>query len=257
MQGINFHASTGMFAQVIRGRKTKTRRMGGLDYINKEPDRWRLVGDTSKNDLPYPADSGKRGVPWYHFELKNNNSSTWIVQPRYKVGETVFIKESHYIACDEGTNCNGCPDGCDKEDRKEKILYKADFPGSKYPDSWDDAYPEEVPKWARWSNAMFCGQQAARYYIRIRSVSVERLQDITREDAAAEGCCFDVDKPKWVQEHRFPEENFATLIDIINGKHTWDANPWCWVYQFELTIPENNPIQKEPTLAYPNHISKV
>ena len=200
-----------MFAQVIRGRKTMTRRIeSSLDKINKHPDNWSW---------------DERSENGYLFSYKLNRI---LCKPRYKVGETVFIKESHYI--------NG-----------ETILYRADQLSPLYsPDIM-------IENGGKWSNAMFCGEKAARHYIRIKSVEVERLQDITREDAAAEGCCFDVGKPKWVQDHWFPEKNFATLIDIINGKHTYQKNPWCFVYQFELsTNTENKPI---PSLSdiFPSH----
>jgi hypothetical protein len=66
--------------------------------------------------------------------------------------------------------------------------------------------------------------------IRIESVRLERLQDITEADAIAEGL---QPKPWGPPAVRL----FALIWDEINGidkPHSWDANPWVWVYQFKV-----------------------
>lgn len=39
--------------------------------------------------------------------------------------------------------------------------------------------------------------------------------------------------------HRTPQEAYAALIDRINGKGTWESNPFVWVYDYELTERPN------------------
>ena len=73
---------------------------------------------------------------------------------------------------------------------------------------------------------------ASRITLEITGVRVERLHDITRGDAMAEGCPFpnmaDGDDPrKW----------YSDLWNSINGTDSWDLNPWVWVIEFKAVKP--------------------
>jgi hypothetical protein len=60
---------------------------------------------------------------------------------------------------------------------------------------------------------------------------VERLQDISEEEAKAEGV-----KGALVSEdgvHCSFKIDYATLWDEINGKGAWASNPWVWVIEFK------------------------
>ena len=95
---------------------------------------------------------------------------------------------------------------------------------------------QEILHSAGWDNKMFVRAELMPTRIRITSVRIERLQDISDEDCLKEGvskdrncctaCClctfFDT-----------PREAFAALIDKVSGKGTWDGNPWVYVYEFE------------------------
>jgi hypothetical protein len=68
---------------------------------------------------------------------------------------------------------------------------------------------------------------ASRITLEITNIRVERLNEITRGGAMAEGCPFPnmADGPD-------PREWFSDLWESINGKGSWDANPWVWVIEF-------------------------
>ena len=101
-----------------------------------------------------------------------------------------------------------------------------------------------------WSNKMFVYAGLMPHQIRITNVRVERLQDISDEDALREGVIadthttfnsagYETDMPYfWVNgiEYNFdsPREAFAALIDRLSGKGTFESNPWVFVYEFEL-----------------------
>ncbi len=68
---------------------------------------------------------------------------------------------------------------------------------------------------------------AARIWLKITGVRVERLQDISRGHAMAEGCPF----PN-TQQGADPRKWYAELWESINGPDSWDANPWVWVVEF-------------------------
>jgi hypothetical protein len=91
---------------------------------------------------------------------------------------------------------------------------------------------------------------ASRITLEITGVRVERLQDISKEDAKAEGVqpnCSMLDHSgcgdhgnEYIHYMRsaddFPAfsalESFQSLWQSINGPDSWDANPWVWVVEF-------------------------
>ncbi|KPB64282.1 Uncharacterized protein AC510_3513 [Pseudomonas amygdali pv. myricae] len=73
----------------------------------------------------------------------------------------------------------------------------------------------------------------SRILLEITDVRVERLQDISEEQAKAEG-------PIWpVAEHLEMawRVQFRTLWKSINGAENWKANPWVWVVEFKRVTP--------------------
>ena len=90
-----------------------------------------------------------------------------------------------------------------------------------------------------WSNKMYVAADLMPHRIRMNSWRVERLQDITDEDCLKEGVFLGqfhtysyVGRPRC--PFGTPREAFASLIDRISGKGTWESNPWVFVYEFEL-----------------------
>lgn len=74
---------------------------------------------------------------------------------------------------------------------------------------------------------------ASRILLEITAVHVERLQDITEQQALAEGvlsCQHDLDPDGNCYS---PVELFSILWSSINGTESWLANPWVWVVEFE------------------------
>lgn len=78
---------------------------------------------------------------------------------------------------------------------------------------------------------------ASRITLKITGVRVERLQDISENDARAEGLHWSDGKPgiygptELVVEAR---DEFRCLWDSLDAKpgHMWDANPWVWTIEF-------------------------
>ena len=104
---------------------------------------------------------------------------------------------------------------------------------------------------AGWTNKMFVKANLLPHHIRITDVKIERLQDISDDDILREGIYHQrfFNKEEYVfatkgemnntPVHRLktfptPREAFATLIDKISGKGTWESNPWVVAYSFEL-----------------------
>lgn len=93
-------------------------------------------------------------------------------------------------------------------------------------------------------NKMFVKADFMPHRIRITNIRVERLQDISEEDCIAEGVWRDDNvelegTTYWYHglansSLRTPQEAYASLIDRISGKGTWESNPYVFVYDFEL-----------------------
>ena len=79
---------------------------------------------------------------------------------------------------------------------------------------------------------------ASRITLEITNIRVERLQDISEEDAQAEGVIEDyrpdVDPMGLASNYRVA---FRELWDSINGPGSWSANPWVWVVEFRRVEP--------------------
>lgn len=78
---------------------------------------------------------------------------------------------------------------------------------------------------AMWRNKMFVPADLCPNKICITDIKVERLQDISSEDAFREGITVYCSSPR---------SAFAALIDKVCGKGTWELNPYVFAYTFEL-----------------------
>lgn len=113
-------------------------------------------------------------------------------------------------------------------------IYRASEDGPNYPTS------DDIEAGFKWQPSIFMPRWASRILLRVVSVRVERLQDITEADAQAEGMPkeFEVDAATFVQGQPLPESThylgFKHLWREINGAESWDANPWVWVVEFEV-----------------------
>lgn len=90
-----------------------------------------------------------------------------------------------------------------------------------------------------WQSPYFMPREAARKHVRVIAVRAERVQDITPEDAQAEGITWEAGV-KWLCVLDTPRTNayvslFADLWERLNAPrgHGWDMNDWVWAYTFE------------------------
>jgi hypothetical protein len=121
--------------------------------------------------------------------------------------------------------------------RQCEIEYRADLPPgcTDRPGEWpaDESTGPEVPKWRP---SIHMPRWASRITLRITDIRVERLQDITENDAKAEGCD-PVVHPDGAVDCGTRKTTFAKLWNSINGPGAWEANPWVWAISFERVKP--------------------
>lgn len=211
MKKIMFNDKLLLTQAVLGGTKTMTRRIA-----NFEPSA-RLY------DEVYNIEGGMNDKGQWIFTLFNKYGEIiGDIIPRYNVGEVVAIAQPY------------------------KILYpNADF-------EMEDSY-HFLTESKGWNNKMFVKADLMPHHIKITDVRVERLQDITNDDCLKEGIRkatigYYVDGlmvRDWQKEsHRETESGniklfptpklaYASLINKICGKGTFERNPWVEVYAFE------------------------
>ena len=85
-----------------------------------------------------------------------------------------------------------------------------------------------------WRPSIHMPRWASRITLEVTGVRVERLHDISAEDAIAEGVRVHEDhhgKPRG--SIYSPVQAYRDLWESINGAGSWDANPWVWVVEFK------------------------
>ena len=90
-----------------------------------------------------------------------------------------------------------------------------------------------------WRPSIHMPRHASRLTLEITDVRVERLQDISEEDARAEGIvdggCLNCGEPEpcaCAEPAPDARDAFIHLWRSINGEESWTANPWVWVVEF-------------------------
>ncbi len=192
-----------MVRVILDGRKTQTRRL--VKSINGF-GRVTQFGETQTN-----------GYLWTfrdrHGRWQDLRDSSLIERCPYGVpGDKLYVRETWAQAerGDEWDYWRGKPD------KRLPVLYRADNPTL----GADDEY---------WRPSIHMPRWASRITLVVESVRVERVQDITEEDARAEG----------VSERTIltAREAFARLWDTINAKRApWQSNPWVWVVGFRREL---------------------
>ncbi len=200
MKGVLFKSD--MIKAIVEGKKTQTRRLGGLKRININPSYWSLF------DIQ---------VGMARLKNKWHNDLTTI-KSRYQVGDVVYIKEAYTFSFAwEGTKTKDIPFSTRRYCKDSEI----DIPLSK----WHS--PRFMPAWA------------ARYFIQITDVKPQRLQEIAGEDCVAEGIELnhrifgDGDSEYYEAIDEEFIRSYSQLWDSINPKYPWSSNPWVWVYTFK------------------------
>ncbi|WP_338804461.1 morphogenetic protein [Xenorhabdus griffiniae] len=82
-----------------------------------------------------------------------------------------------------------------------------------------------------WKPSIHMPRFASRITLEIMDVRIEKLQDISEEDAIAEGCWYGKGD-NTIDWAVLPENHFPTLWASIYGEENWKANPWVWVVEF-------------------------
>lgn len=121
------------------------------------------------------------------------------------------------------------------------------YGGYEYYADYEGAHCQSLIKWR---SPIHMPRKAARIFLKVKNIRVERLQAITEDDAEAEGAidwiCQQHNNGTWIDNAMRgaacakPKRAFALLWNAIHKKRGfgWDQNPWVWVIEFEKVEPE-------------------
>jgi hypothetical protein len=202
--------NTDMVRAILDGRKTVTRRILNPQPILEKPF-WKLGGavwgDNIKSFHPVPCHSLYNRMP-------------------YQPGDILHVRETWMNPCEECTctDCNGCIYG-------SGYRYKADYRGMENLEKWRPSI--HMPK------------EAARIWLKVTDVRVERLQEMTQVEFMREGVntcekCTCKDLCLGLSNARvcYLKSDFIKIWDSTIKKsdldqYGWETNPWVWVIEFE------------------------
>jgi hypothetical protein len=219
MKHIPILFSTEMVQAILAGRKTQTRRTKGLELINLVPDYWTFNG----RGIYAKADSSMNvPITYWFFVFKNTitEEKIQIKCPYGQLADVFWVREA-FARFEEW----------DEIEQKFTYQYKAD-------------YNDQL---TRYSPSIHMPKEAARLFLQIKYIRVERLRDIFHSDARAEGVEFVEGISRNLYYNYLTLDygcnelfSFMTLWQKINGEKSWEENPWVWVIEFEkIEKPEN------------------
>ena len=201
--------SAPMIKAILDGRKTMTRRVIKWDRIPSgfylaEPD-----CQLAQNPCPYgqPGDRLWVREAWRVGAWAEDDGK---IAVDYKAG--AFCRRK-WLTVPDPDKFNDLWEGSTQE--AERVY------GMKERYKWK---PGESP--CRWRPSLFMPRWASRIALEITAVRVERVQDMSNEDAEREGF-------RWCNEAD-PVDMFMCLWNKLNAKrdYGWDVNPWVWVISF-------------------------
>lgn len=146
---------------------------------------------------------------WYYEDGTRNGHS---LIPQFSTGDILWVRETW----SKLTECDVFPP---YEPHEERFIYRADRGD---PDHFQ----------AKWHPSIHMPKEAARIFLRVKDVRVERLQDMDEDAAIAEGIA---DSPAGTDSPllRFTELWDKTIRREDLREFGYHANPWVWVIEFE------------------------
>lgn len=236
--------STEMVQAILEGRKTQTRRI-----VKPQPSRQLF------------------SVNMGYWSEEPKNLKHPYIKSKFEVGDVLWVRENwkpgawHEDECKVAFDYKASPEilktpWCYFEDASkfeelqmkwmDELLKVPDLHPSKVEGDEEKIYFNWLPGQSplKWKPSIFMPKEACRIFLKIKSIKVERLQDISEENSRKEGVKHLI--PNWKDYtekapcHYTAYGSFKSLWCSINNEKTWKDNPWVWLIEFErIEKPEN------------------
>lgn len=226
--------NTEMVRAILDGRKTVTRRL-----IKSQPPY------DVQCPLGYCTDGYKSEIGKFAFGSHKDGGKMIFCKPPYQPGDILYVRETweHFECCccegDEHGNCYREPQQSALNKSCGCYMYRAT----------DEIYGD-----ARWHQSIHMPKEAARIWLKVTDVRVERLQEMKPVDVIKEGaypdcwdclntyresgsqCCYGTEEQcSRCDEVMMEWEKLwnSTIKKSDIDRYGWEANPWVWVIEFE------------------------
>lgn len=247
MKEIPILFSTPMVQAILEGRKSQTRRIAavpvgdhhGIDIMN-----WGL----SKH--PY-QENGK----WlYNVQSDVDDHNTFELKPKYgQPGDLLWVRETWGVGS-RPDPFEGSVDGIEFKADSRFIDNIESLPLHQFEDFDYGNYDK-----SGWRPSIHMPKSIARIWLQVTDIRVERLQDISEEDAKAEGVEWRIMGPEYkhLEGERlykdylnpdqtecgpiYAKDSFCYLWQSINGPESWQVNPWVWCISFKILSTTGKP----------------
>ncbi|MFB2706970.1 hypothetical protein [Marinobacter shengliensis] len=192
-----------MIRAILEGRKTQTRRIAkNVVFDSRFRSKWKAVHKHTEVAIDTPP------------------AMLGDVCPYGQLSDRLWVREAHAFVPMPAYRCStGIYQKINPSDDYEACVYRENFDRAR-------SFP--------WRPSIHMPRWASRITLEITGVRVERLQEISEEDARAEGVPGEKEAAAagldWYDK---PRRAFRFLWQSINGPDSWDANPWVWVVEFK------------------------
>lgn len=222
--------NTDMVKAILDGRKTATRRLIKPPYF--------IDGDESNPKSILTLRTAPKGSKIY----RQIGKMPYPDKP-YKISDYLYVRETWHVEQIYGNVGTYGFDCVYKADEKIVPVITKDI--EKYC-SWSKFFDRDC-----WLPSIHMPKEAARIFLRVTDVRVERLQGMSHDDALKEGIHY-LECPdgfSWKSEsdmHCCYISSIGAMVALWNStiskkdmdKYGWHVNPWVWVIEFERVIPE-------------------
>lgn len=207
--------NTDMVKAILEGRKSCTRR------IVKSQQLVGLLPDKCKNGVPEEFLKEKKLMFKPYCDMTDIELINTAYKAPYQPGDILYVRENVW----------------------QKIGYYLDVDGETKP-SWYNEFryvaSDEKPEtgwnygWAK-RPSIHMPKEAARIFLRVTNVRVERLQEITTNQIEQEGVETEYPHVFNGEEKKYAFRNLwnSTIKKSDLDFYGWDVNPWVWVIEFE------------------------
>lgn len=212
-----------MVIATLSGTKTETRTLFGLKNINKSPNNYTFIGIETINNCSFAI-----------FEPNYSNRHIYVKFRYGHIGDKIWVRETFvYVKTPFQLS--------------ENVMYKADSKIKKLPQGTikegQIVYNLES-KNIKWLPSIFMPRIASRLNLEIIDISIERLNDITKQGAIDEGIekigdgyrDYSKYKDSIFRTYKDPIESYMSLWVSINGLESFELNPFIWVIKYRILM---------------------
>lgn len=206
--------NTEMVRAILEGRKTVTRR------VVKPNQLIGIAPDNVRNKTPDGFIKNKPFLFKPYCDMSDKELVSSIYKSPYNMGDVLYVRETWALESESENYVTG--------EKSTIFAYRAD----------------PFNRNGNWKPSIHMPKAAARIFLKVTDVRVERLQDITEAQAVKEGCQAgfyeykgavfgDEDTEEWTAIDEFTELWNSTIKHDQLECYSWEANPYVWVIEFE------------------------